>query len=63
MYFSMIIPIDLPLIFDRGIQRTEILYRAEKQTTDDQPQSTGTQPNTEAKIGPVTGPAPAMEEN
>ena len=28
----------LALIFDRGIQRTEILYRAEKQTTDDQPQ-------------------------
>lgn len=24
---------------------------------------TGTQPNTDAKIGPVTGPAPAMDEN
>ena len=28
----------LALIFDRGIQRAEILYRAEKQTADDQPQ-------------------------
>ena len=25
--------------------------------------NTGTQPNTDARIGPVTGPAPAMEEN
>ena len=25
--------------------------------------STGTHPNTDARIGPVTGPAPAIDEN
>ena len=50
-------------IFHRGIQRAEILDRAEDRPPMMSHKSTGTQPNTEARIGPVTGPAPAMEEN
>ena len=63
MYFSMIIPIDFPSFFTEA-------YRAPKSCTapKNKPpirshRSTGTHPNTDARMGPVTGPAPAIEEN
>ena len=63
MYFSIIIPMDFPSFLTDA-------YRAPKSCTapkNNPPttihKNTGTHPNTLARIGPVTGPAPAIDEN
>jgi len=63
IYFSIIIPIDLPSFLTEAYSAPKSCTAPKNRPPMISHKSTGTQPNTEAKIGPVTGPAPAMEEN
>ncbi|MPN23143.1 hypothetical protein SDC9_170530 [bioreactor metagenome] len=63
MYFSISIPMDLPSFFTEAYSAPKSCT-APKNTPPISTQSnTGIQPNMAAIMGPVTGPAPAMEEN
>ena len=63
MYFSITIPMDFPSFFTEAYSAPKSWTAPKNRPPMMSHKSTGTQPNTEARIGPVTGPAPAMEEN
>ena len=63
MYFSMIIPIDFPSFLTEAYSAPKSCTAPKNKPPISSHNNTGTQPNTDARIGPVTGPAPAMEEN
>ena len=63
MYFSMIIPMDLPSFFTDAYKAPKSCTAPKKSPPMMSQSNTGTHPKTDARIGPVTGPAPAMEEN
>ena len=63
IYFSMIIPMDFPSFLTEAYKAPKSCTAPKKSPPIINQRSTGTQPNTDAKIGPVTGPAPAMDEN
>ena len=63
MYFSIIIPMDFPSFLTEAYSAPKSCTAPKNRPPTKSHRSTGTQPNTEARIGPVTGPAPAMDEN
>ena len=63
MYFSMIKPMDLPSFFTEAYKAEKSCTAPKKIPPINSQRSAGTQPNTAARIGPCTGPAPAMDEN
>ena len=63
MYFSIIIPIDLPSFLTEAYKAPKSCTAPKKRPPIISHRSTGTQPKTDARIGPVTGPAPAIDEN
>ena len=63
IYFSMIIPIDFPSFFTDAYKAPKSCTAPKNNPPINSQSNTGTQPNTDARIGPVTGPAPAMDEN
>ena len=63
IYFSMIIPMDFPSFFTDAYKAPKSCTAPKNNPPMSNQSNTGTHPNTDAKIGPVTGPAPAIEEN
>ena len=63
MYFSINRPIDLPSFLTLAYSAPKSVTAPKKMPPSRIHSSTGSQPNAAAWMAPVTGPAPAMEEN
>ena len=63
IYFSIIIPIDLPSFLTEAYKAPKSCTAPKNKPPMINHKRTGTHPNTHASIGPVTGPAPAIDEN
>ena len=63
MYFSMIIPIDFPSFLTDAYREPKSCTAPKNNPPTSNHRRKGNQPNTDASIGPVTGPAPAIDEN
>ena len=63
IYCSIIAPIDFPWLFTDAYHAPKSCTAPKKIPPIRSHNKTGTQPNIAAIIGPVTGPAPAIEEN
>ena len=63
IYFSIIAPMDFPSFFTDAYSAPKSCTAPKKIPPINIHNNTGTHPNTAASIGPVTGPAPAIDEN
>ena len=63
MYSSISRPMDLPSFLTEAYSAAKSVTAPKKMPPSSTHSSTGSQPNAAAWIAPVTGPAPAMEEN
>ena len=63
MYFSMSRPIDLPLLRTEAYSAVKSCTAPKKTPPTMIHKKAGSQPKMQAMMGPVTGPAPQMEEN
>ena len=63
MYFSISRPMDLPSFFTLAYRAPKSVTAPKKMPPSRIHSSTGSQPKAAAWMAPVTGPAPAIEEN
>ena len=63
IYFSISIPMDFPSFLTDAYSAPKSCTAPKNNPPMISHNKTGTHPNTDARIGPVTGPAPAMDEN
>ena len=63
MYFSISTPMDLPSFLTEAYRAPKSVTAPKKTPPMSTHSRTGSQPKAAAWIAPVTGPAPAMEEN
>ena len=63
MYLSMRSPIDFPSFLTLAYSAPKSVTAPKKIPPITTQRNTGTQPNTAACMAPVTGPAPAIDEN
>ena len=63
IYFSIKSPMDFPSFLTLAYKAPKSVTAPKKMPPKTIHRRTGTHPNTAAWIAPVTGPAPAMEEN